>query len=209
MDKIFGPNFTPSRKKNDCVIGFFIRKKIVNEQIGSIKDDQRTLVTKGMVWTYFYYLWCHNKLLFPFFEIKQKNKFIPGSISILQEYLISKNLNTNEYLKKDGTLKLIKKYHLINFINDMIQGSQGTLNIPFLKKNTELSPEEYLDDKLRNQSKQYEKMLNDITKTVTSPPQLTSIKLDGHNSNLISITQPKLIHSSNAIKPIKEKMKWT
>ena len=200
MDKIFGQNFVPSKKNNDCVIGFFIRKKIVNDFSGTVKDEKSTVVTKSMLWTYFYYLWLNNKEVFPFFEIKNKSQFMKGSKHLLTEYLKTKYYTQSKsYFNKEGSLQTITKFYIMKFINDMINGSElGSLNIPFLKskQNGTMSIEDYLDDKLNRQNVEYDNLLDNINKKITSP-KINQLKIVGE-SDLVKLTEPSLKQTSTA-----------
>jgi len=189
---IFGTTFVPKKKNIDCVIGYFTRRKIVDEKTGLLKQDSLKKITKSMIWFYMLYLWIHNhdKINQSFFgNIKTKEHFIANVKKILYQYYIE-NIKTKNKTKKNETDNSfrITKSQLFDFSLYLIGGIEEELKIPFLEnvQNIELLKQRNtkIDSRLTEQSEKIDDILNEMEYNIKNPKikkiTINNEKLDKH-----------------------------
>jgi hypothetical protein len=170
---IFGKAFRQNRKQTDCVIGYMMRKGIINGFDGKIHEDKLRSINKFMLWSYLYYLWVHNnESEGNVFENVSSYRFKKHFVSLLETYC-KDVLESEGNFRKNGRMFTVTKEHLYLFVNDVIQQNRDSLFIPFLV-GTEMDSEELrkLDVALDKQLEEEMVLMESLSKFINNPPSI-------------------------------------
>lgn len=190
---IFGTTFIPQKKNIDCVIGYFARRKIIDERTGLLKEESFKKITKSMIWFYLLYLWIHNHKNQSFFgNIKTKEGFINSTKKILYQYYIEKAVS-----KKNDTEESfgITKSQLFAFSVYLIGTTFSHIEeweIPFLKNVQNVEKFQNLlkgrnvkmDQILREQSEKMDDILDDMEYNIKYPKIHKIVITNQKNKNI-------------------------
>jgi hypothetical protein len=206
-ENVFGTTFVPKKKNIDCVIGYFTRRKIVDEKTGLFRQDSLKKITKSMIWFFLLYLWIHNhdEINQSFFgNIKTKEYFLTNVKRILYQYYIEniKTKNKSNENETDNSFRITKS-QLFDFsiylIGAMFSNIED-LKIPFLEnvQNIELLKQRNtkIDSRLRVQSEKIDDILNEMEYNIKNP-KLKKIMTTNKDNEIIYknlFTNVKLYH---------------
>jgi hypothetical protein len=167
-ERIFGKKFMLSKKDTDCVIGYLLRKNVVDMDIGTIKENKINVTKKSMLWQYLYFLSFNNPDIYPFTALEDKKDFRKNAKQLLIQYILTKKLDNAEFITQSGALKKTTKHLVYNFINDIILGSTETISNPILK-NQRINIHDFLDKSVSKQDKKMDVLLDHLVDSVSEP----------------------------------------